>query len=293
MPYCTATEVKEAVNYPSTGAPVSDAVIEGFILDSQEEIENLYKTHFGNVEDSGTADGDYATTTFSDSTKAWTNDAYVGYVVWIYGGTGSGQYREISANDATKITVSPVFSTPPDATSTYRITKLGYISETVDGSGTDTQFTRKQPLISLNELTIDSTSVTPSYVYTYNSASKLLLGTADVEAKFFTKTTPQLIDMKYVFGVYPMPRIIKRLCIDIAGIRTLISQIAGTYDDFTAVTLPGSVTGSKGEPYVNIQSSLNFLQGEARGKVYGTQSTGQVSADFRTGSSYRPFVVFG
>ena len=73
----------------------------------------------------------------------------------------------------------------------------------------------------------------------------------------------------------------------------MVSQIAGTYDDFTSVSLPGGFTGSKGEPYTNIKASLDYLQGEARGIVYGTQSTGQVSGDFRTGSSYTPFTLFG
>jgi len=99
--------------------------------------------------------------------------------------------------------------------------------------------------------------------------------------------------MKYIYGVYPIPRTIKRLATVLASIRTLISQIAGTYDDFSTVSLPGGFSGSKGEPYVNIRSALDYLQGEARGIIYGTQSTGQVSGDFRTAASYRPFVLFG
>jgi len=291
MPYCTAQEVKDAINFPTTGAPVSDSVIEEFILDAEEEIEDIYKTHFGNVEDSGTADGDYSTTEFSDSTKSWTSNAYVGYVVWIYGGTGSGQYREITANDTTKITVSPAFDTTPDATSTYRITKLGYKEETLDGSGTDTQFVTYQPLLNLNVLTVDSTDVTVDNVYTYVSG-KMVVGN-DTEVSYFTNTYPQLVDVKYIYGVYPMPRIIKRLCVAIAGIRTLIAQIAGTYDDFTAVALPAGFNASKGEPYVNIKSALDNLQSEAKGIVYGSGDGNQVSADFRKLPSYRPFTLFG
>ena len=54
--YCTVEDVKNAVNFPSTGAPISDAAITDFILDSEEEIEKIYKTHFGSIEDSGTAE---------------------------------------------------------------------------------------------------------------------------------------------------------------------------------------------------------------------------------------------
>ncbi len=291
MTYCTSKEVKQAVSYPLDGAPLQDAVINDFILDAEEEIEDIYKTKFGNIEQYGTADGDFATTTFSDSNKAWDSNVYIGYVAWIYGGTGSGQYREITANDTTKITVSPAFDTTPDATSTYRIVKLGYIDETVDGTGTQEMFVENQPLVNLNVLTIDSVDITTTSVYQYKYSGRLLLNSS-AEAGWFASNNPQLINLKYVYGVYPIPRIIKRLCIVLAGIRTLTAQIAGTYDDFTTVTLPGGFSGSKGEPYTNIRESLNKLQGEARGIVYGTQGEGQIGGDFRTGASYRSYTLF-
>ncbi len=291
MAYCTVAEVRAAINFPDTGAPVSDTDILSFIGYSEEEIENIYNTKFGNVEASGTADGDYSTTTFSDSTQTFTEDDYIGYVVWIYGGTGSGQYREITTNTTTKITVSPAFSTTPDGTSTYRITKLGYKDDTVDGTSTDVQFTKYQPLITLNALTIDSVDVTVSNVYQYPDSGKLVLGQS-AESRFFYDTFPQLVNMKYIYGVYPMPQIIKRLCIVMAAMRTLVSQIAGTYDDFTSFSLPGGVTAAKGEPYVNVQSALNKLQAEARGIVYGDPSIA-LGADMRAMPSYRPYAHFG
>jgi len=289
--YCTIQEVKEAINFPSDGTPIPDGVIKNFILDSQEEIENIYKTKFGNVEQSGTATGDLSATTFTDNTKGFEINEFIGYIVWIYGGTGSGQYSEIQSNTASKLTFNTV-STVPDITSKYRIVKLGYKDETIDGTGLSEMFINYQPLINLNSLTINSTSVTPSNVYQYKNSGRLVLSST-AESSWFADNTPQLVNLKYIYGVYPLPQIIKRLCICIAGIRTLTSQIAGTYDDFTSVSLPGGFTGSKGEPYTNIQSSLNFLQGEARGIVYGTRSTGQVSADLRTEPSYRPYALFG
>ena len=290
MSYCTVADVKSAVNFPNAGAPITDATIAEFIGYAEEEIENIYKTKFGSIETSGTADGDYAVTTLSDSSETWTTDEYVGYILWIYGGTGAGQYTEIQANTTTKLTFTAV-ATIPDATSTYRIVKLGFKSETIDGTGNDVMYSNYQPLINLNALTIDSTAVDVTDTYVYNTGKIQLKRTADMT--YFTSTYPQLVDLEYIYGVYPLPQIIKRLCICIAGVRTLTSQIAGTYDDFTSVSLPGGFTGSKGEPYTNIQASLNFLQGEARGIVYGTKSTGQVSGDFRTEPSYRPFTLFG
>lgn len=292
MGYCTIQEVKDAINFPTTKAPISDTIIGGFIIDAEEEIEQIYNTKFGNIEISGTCDGDFSNTTLSDSNKNWTTNKFIGYVVWIYGGTGSGQYSEIQSNTSTKLTFNTL-STIPDSTSTFRIVKLGYKEELIDGSGTREQFINYQPLIKLNELTIDSISVTPSLVYQTEASGKLELGKTGIEVHVFTKNNPKLIDIKYIYGVYPIPRIIKRLCVVLTSIRTLVAQIAGTYDDFTSISMPGGFSGSKGEPYMNIQNSLNYLMGEARGIIYGAESTGQVSGDFRTGASYRPFALFG
>ena len=277
MAWVTATQVKAAINFPSTGAPLTDAQIEDFILDSQEEIEQLYNTRFGHVETNGTADGDYSTTTFSDSTQAWTESAYVGQVAWITGGTGIGQYREVSANDATKITVTPIFTTTPDATSTYKIVDLEYIDESVDGTGEKTQFTKHFPLINLNALTIDSTDITTTYVYQYKDAGELVLSSS-AETRFFTDTYPQLIDLKYVFGVYPIPRIIQRLCILLAGMKTVAAKVSGSYSDFATVSLPGGISGSKGQPYVNLQAGIREMRLEVNNII---------------DKVYRPFTLFG
>lgn len=291
MSFCTPAEVRAAIDFPDTGAPVSDTIIQAFIDESEEEIEEIYHTKFGNVESSLTAtSGD--TTTITVAATPWTIDQYIGYVVWVYSGTNSGEYREIQSNTDNDLTVSPAFTDAIDNTSVFRITKLGYKDDTVDGSGKEFQFTVEQPLINLNHLTIDSTGITVSSVYQYNPSGKILLGVSS-EASSFTRTTPQLINMKYIYGVYPMPKIIKRLCIIISAIRTLTAQIAGTYDDFTNVSLPGGVTASKGEPYTNIREAVVGFQGEARGIIYGAQTTGQIGGDFRTMPSYRPFVNFG
>jgi len=290
--FATAAEVKSAIDFPSTSAPVSDADITTFIGFAEEEIEEIYHTMFGNVDTTGTADSGN-TTTITVTGTPYTADEYIGYVVWVHTGTNAGEYREITTNTDNDLTVSPAFSAAIDNTSEFRITKLGYAEETVDGTGTDTQFVEQQPLINLNALTIDSTEITPSLVYQYKDEGKLLLGDSGVEMSYFADTRPQLINLKYVYGVYPMPQIIKRLCIVLAGIRTLTAQIAGTYDDFTNVSLPGGLNASKGEPYTNIREAVATLQGEARGIIYGTQSTGQVTGDLRTQPSYRPFTIFG
>ena len=281
MPYCTVAEVRSCVNFPSTGAPVSDADILQFILNAEEEINNMYHTKFGSVEDSGTATGG-STSVLNDTSKTWTSNEFQGFVLWISGGIGSGQYRQISSNSATAISVSEPFIVTPNATSTYQILKLGYRSETVDGSGTETQFVVYQPLIELNKLVIHSqkgdpgVSVTPSTVYSYSNSGKLKLSSQS-EERYFRKTTPQLVDMQYIYGVYPLPRTIKRLCIVIASLQTLVAQIAGTYDDFSTVALPAGFSASKGEPYVNIRSAVDQFQKEAK----------------QLQQAYIPFTLFG
>jgi len=272
----TIQEVKDAINFPTTGGPVSDSAWSRFILEATEEVEQLYKTRLGYIDDYGIADGDYSTTEFSDSTKDWTDDDYIGYVVWIYGGTGAGQYREIVANTDTLITVSPAFDTTPDATSQYRITHLGYKDQILDGNDEDFFFVPYQPLVVLNSLEIDSVSVTPSYVYQYKEAGKLVLS-QDSEVRYFANNMPQLVELKYVYGLYPVPRQLKRLVTILAAMRGVASKVSGSYVDFATIALPGGVSGSRGQPYVNLQAGISELKKEVQ-EIH---------------DSYRPYVMFG
>lgn len=290
MAYCTAAEVRAAIDFPDTGAPISDTNISEFILDSQDEIERIYKTKFGNIEYSGTATAGAASTmTDSGATFSTTGTGLVGNVLKITGGTGSGQYRSITVNTGTVITVTPVWTDNPDATSTYEVLLLGYKSKTVDGNGKEEQFIEEYPLINLLALTIDSTAITLSSVFTYEESGKVLLGNSSEKATF-TDATPQLVSWEYIYGVEPFPRIIKRLCIILSGIRTLTAQTAGTYDDFTMVTLPG-LTGSKGEPFTNIREAIVKLQSEAKAIIGDVEQGSQIEA--KGWHSYRPFSQFG
>lgn len=75
---------------------------------------------------SGTATSGGAST-LTDSTKStdWASSEFIGYVVRILSGTGSGQARKITANTTTQLTVSPAWTTQPDATSVYEVRKAG------------------------------------------------------------------------------------------------------------------------------------------------------------------------
>jgi len=89
--------------------------------------------------DSGTASAGGATT-LTDSSQAWTVNAYANKVVKITAGTGVGQVRGIASNTATILTVDAAWSVTPDITSTYEVledlhyalydgTRLLYVSD--------------------------------------------------------------------------------------------------------------------------------------------------------------------
>lgn len=72
------------------------------------------------IDDRGTATAG-AASTLTDGNKAWTTNEWAGYEVAVYDGTGAGQYRTISSNTATALTVSEAWDTNPDSTSKYVI----------------------------------------------------------------------------------------------------------------------------------------------------------------------------
>ena len=74
--------------------------------------------------DSGTASSGTATT-IVDSSKNWTPDAFIGKTVIIKTGTGAGQIRKITDNDATSLTVA-AWTTQPVSGSTYVIVDEAY-----------------------------------------------------------------------------------------------------------------------------------------------------------------------
>lgn len=77
---------------------------------------------YGTVQfgDEGTASSATATT-LVDSTKTWGTNSWQNYVVYVTGGTGSGQVKYIKTNTTTALTVQGNWQTTPDNTSTYII----------------------------------------------------------------------------------------------------------------------------------------------------------------------------
>lgn len=76
--------------------------------------------NFGENYATGTATAG-ASTTLTNSAKAWTTNQWTNYQIRISAGTGVGQVRTIASNTGTVITVSSAWTTTPDATSQYVI----------------------------------------------------------------------------------------------------------------------------------------------------------------------------
>jgi hypothetical protein len=81
--------------------------------------------HYNNNE--GSSSGSNTSTTLNDTTQSWTTDEWSGKCVIITGGTGSGQFRSISSNTSTALTISDAWVTTPDATSEYIICDEGWM----------------------------------------------------------------------------------------------------------------------------------------------------------------------
>lgn len=77
-------------------------------------------TDTSKIDDSGTASAGGAST-LTDSSKTWTVDEWANKQLYIVAGTGSGQYRTITTNTATVLTVDSAWAVQPDATSQYQI----------------------------------------------------------------------------------------------------------------------------------------------------------------------------
>jgi hypothetical protein len=96
----------------------------------------------GRILDSGTATGG-ATTTLTDTGKAWGVNQHRGNLLRITGGTGSGQVKHIALNTATLLTISGsdgVWPTTPASGSTYIIYEGPPVTTQKATSGSTTTF---------------------------------------------------------------------------------------------------------------------------------------------------------
>lgn len=251
--YCTADEVRRLLGLTSTD--IADADVVALITWAEAEVDKITNTTYIVAHASGTATAG-AATSITDSGAAWTVDEWnaddnlvSGYAVWVYSGTGSGQCRTITDNTATVLTVSPAWATNPDNTSKYRIIKNTYRDETFDGDGSDSYFVENYPVLAFQSLTIDSTTVTlaTGYGYTYLKTGQIILGDS-AQVTYFRDEDPQLCNVKYHYGIYPVPDIIKKLTATIAALTCAEYMIGNTYTFATNYSIP-ELSVNKGVPY--------------------------------------------
>jgi len=256
--YCSQSDVERAMGVTAGETNVTQAQILEAIKSASTEVDLITHTTYHNEEDTGTAESG-TTTSLTDTDKSWTTDEYANYVLWIYSGTGSGQYANISSNTTDTLTIETV-TTAPDSTSKYRIIPDCIVDEDYDGNSTSEFQLFPYPIKSLEALEVAGTTVTPAKVYTYEKEGYLRLqAQLSPEVSYFTDQYPQCVSVTWVYGVYPVPREIKRLTASLAALQCLIQQIGGTYNDVTSYSIP-HLTASKGEPYTNIREALTRLE---------------------------------
>lgn len=68
------------------------------------------------------------------------------------------------------------------------------------------------------------------------------------------------IKIVYEYGFDSVPQEIESLSAMITGMRAIIHQIGGTYDDVTSYSLPSGVSIGVGEPYTNMREALSRLE---------------------------------
>jgi len=135
---------------------------------------------------SGTATAG-ASTTLTDSGKAWSVNEQAGRLVRITGGTGNGQTRTIISNTATVLTVAAAWTVNPDATSVYSIwysfanTNLDAGTATAGGATTLTDSTKAwvaSGFIGRNVRINSGTGIGQTRRITANTATQLTVSSA-------------------------------------------------------------------------------------------------------------------
>lgn len=96
-----------------------------YVVDAKDDLSTASKLYING--DRGKATSATATT-IVQSTKAWATDRWIGAYVKIVRGTGIGQVREITDNDATSLTVA-TWTLAPDSTSEYIIYGTEWFTE--------------------------------------------------------------------------------------------------------------------------------------------------------------------
>jgi hypothetical protein len=134
--------------------------------------------------DAGTSTGSNNQVTINDTSKSWTISEWVGGGIYISSGTGAGQYRRISNNIATQISLQDAWDTIPDATSTYALAYIkcaGNKFNQVRGEGLYSQ----NPDFIIADMACDTCVVAQSDISSLGSGKYLVDNSGSTRNSFF------------------------------------------------------------------------------------------------------------
>jgi len=254
--YCSTSDVYRHAGIGSNVVSTSN-VIE-YIQEAEADVDAITQTTYWQLAHSSTS---VTGTTASLDTTGLTADEHIGNVIKVTSGS-STEYRIVTDNTSTTVSVDRDWTTVPNSTTSYQIFHCGtppYTHATTDGDGQVTMYTDDFPLVNLESMTIAATTVTPSYVYQYKDEGQLTLKSS-AEYTNFDASNRQSVNIKYWFGVKDeykntVPFLVRKYVAIVAALMALIYQIGGTYDDVTVFAL-GPMSGSLGEPYTNIREAV-------------------------------------
>lgn len=135
-----------------------------------------------------------AATSITDSSSTFPVDGLAGKYVWITGGTGEGQIRQIATNSATALTVSQAWGTNPDNTSTYivrdyKLSQFEVVASATATSGAATTITRTGAGYTVNAL--------------IGFSVRILSGTGAGQERLILSNTATAITVVRAWGVNP------------------------------------------------------------------------------------------
>jgi hypothetical protein len=120
MPRSPSTELADDIDHLETSIPVLNTDI----FPDPPNLATIGSGHMTRQHlDAGTVTA-AAASTLTDDTQTWDDNEWQGQVLRIINGTGAGQRRIISANNADTITVTVPWNIEPDATSDYDIVSM-------------------------------------------------------------------------------------------------------------------------------------------------------------------------
>jgi len=126
-----------------------------------------------------------------------------------------------------------------------------------DGHNRAVLYTRFWPIITIDELKVNDTTISSGDYVIYKERGAIAFA-QDAGQVFYVGQ--QNIDIDYNYGYTAVPRNVESATAYLAAIMTLTEQLGGTFNDITGAQVM-DVQYTKGEPAANIQATMRFLDG--------------------------------